>query len=207
MAGGRRRRITASAIAATAPRRARTIKVPPKLPNRAVNEKGSANLTYPAPEVQKDQPTTPIAEPAMNPTSVMTTPRCPEPVAKRVPEAQEPPSCIPIPNRAAPRNKAKVIGATKPPGVVPKNPAPPEMTTLNKTTAIANITVCACNARPCPTETSWRHAEVNPKREWNKVTPRASPMRPKVAFAAPWETARYPTKATDAAVPMPTARV
>ena len=110
-AGGRRRRMMSSAATAIAARIASERATPPHRPNSARNETGSANFWKPLPVVQKSKPATPSPDPMMKPTSVIPTARFPEPVANNVPDAHEPPSCIPIPNRAAPMNKARVIGA------------------------------------------------------------------------------------------------
>ena len=111
IAGGRRRRMMSSAATAIAARIASETATPPHRPNSVRNETGSANFWKPLPVVQKSKPATPSHDPVMKPTSVMTTARFPDPVANSVPDAHEPPSCIPIPNRAAPMNKARVIGA------------------------------------------------------------------------------------------------
>ena len=111
--GGRRRRITCSAPSATTPRIATSTIVPVTVPMSAVKLKGSAIFTNPFPAGdQKPLWATPTPEPATNPIRVTRTPTWPEPVAYRVPEAQEPPSCMPSPNRNDPMSRPTVMGAT-----------------------------------------------------------------------------------------------
>src|SRR5882757_6610617 len=110
----------------------------------------------------------------MKPNRVSTIALCPLPTANRVPDAHEPPTCIPIPNRNAPTTSAMPIGLVKPFGA-PLRPTPVDSTTENSTQATASISMCARSATPCPTATTCRHAEVKPNREWNRVKPSASP--------------------------------
>ena len=51
--------------------------------------------------------------PPTKPTSVSRIALWPEPMANSVPEAHEPPSCMPTPNRKAPTNRPQPIGARR----------------------------------------------------------------------------------------------
>ncbi len=110
---------------------------------------------------------------------------CPEPTAKRVPEAQAPPSCMPSPNRNAPRNRGRPMSPAAAEGVVPNRPVPVPMSRVTRVAVVPMSRACARRPEPLPTETSCRHAEVKPNREWNRVTPSPRPMTRSVACWAP----------------------
>ena len=115
----------------------------------------------------------------------------PLPTAKRVPEAQDPPICMPTPNRKAPTSRLVPTGETDPSISVPRKPVPAASSGANSRQATASMSMCACSARPWPTATSWRQALVKPNRELNRATPRPRPttkssvsFRPAVAATA-----------------------
>ena len=101
-------------------------------------------------------------EPMMNPPSVKTIVVCPEPTANSVPEAHDPPICIPMPNRNAPISRATPSGPPDGVGVLPKSPTPDAMIRATKVAAVPSSSACARMPLPLPTDSSSRNAEVNP---------------------------------------------
>ena len=78
----------------------------------------------------------------------------PLPMANRVPEAQEPPSCMPTPNRNEPTNSPNPIGASVGAAGTSPNEAPVARIGANSVQATASISMCARSALPCRTATS-----------------------------------------------------
>ncbi len=138
----------------------------------SANETGSALGRV---SVQNGSVQAPRTEPTTKATSVITIALWPLPTAKSVPEAHAPPSCIPMPNRKAPTSTPAPMGASEAAGATPPYDAPPARIGANRVAAAASISMCARRPAPWRTETSWRQAEVNPKREWNSTKPKASP--------------------------------
>lgn len=141
--------------------------------------------------VQKVWVNTANIDPTTNPNSVSTIADCPLPTANSVPDAHDPPTCMPTPNRKAPTTSPMPIGLVKPRGS-PASANPDERITANSTDAVASMSMCARIAAPCPTATSCRQPEVKPNREWNNVKPRARPS------------AAVPTIVAGATAPTPT---
>ncbi len=142
----------------------------------------------------------------MNPASVSTIVPWPEPTANSVPDAQDPPSCIPIPNRNAPSSSATPSGPADGAGVVPNSPVPVPMTSANRVAVAPSSTACARSPAPCPTATSCRHAELNPNREWNNAIPSPIPSPSKTACCRPNRTPTYATRAAPKSTNAPSSR-
>ena len=124
-------------------------------------------------------------DPAMNPPSVNTIVDCPEPTANSVPDAHEPPSCMPIAKIAAPANSPRPIGLAVIFGVAPNNPMPVDAISAISVAAVPSNNECARTPWPLPTATSCRQAEVNPKRAWNSASPRNRPITSSAPNFAP----------------------
>ncbi len=112
----------------------------------------------------------------MKPASVIRMAVWPLPTENSVPEAHEPPSCIPTPNRNDPTNSPNPIGASVGAAGTPCHATPPARIGANSVAATAIISMWARSPLPWRTATSWRHAEVNPNRLWNSTKPSARPM-------------------------------
>ena len=95
----------------------------------------------------------------------------PPPTVYSVPLAQPPPSCMPIPNRKAPKATETPAGATKPPTGRPST-LPASRTGKIRTVAIASITIWARRPLPSPVRTNCRQAAVKPKAAWYSARPR-----------------------------------
>lgn len=127
-------------------------------------------------------------EPTMNPKSVSTIELCPEPTANRVPDAQAPPSCMPIANRNEPTMRPIPIGPALGAGTEPNSPLPVPMISAKSVAVVPSSRACARSPVPLPTATSCRQAEVNPNREWNRANPSPSPSSSRTPGLAPCAT-------------------
>lgn len=117
-----------------------------------------------------------MVEPMIKNNSVINITERPPPTAYKVPEAQPPPSCMPMPNKKAPTIKLTPTGETLPVASAPKNVVPIARIGANKEQATASMTIWARIAWPLPTEARRRKADVKPKRAWNNVYPSPKPM-------------------------------
>ncbi len=118
----------------------------------------------------------PTVEPTTNPASVITMAVWPLPIANSVPDAHEPPSCMPTPNRNDPTNRPTPIGASEAAAGTPFIATPEARIGANNVQATASISMCARSALPWRTATSCRQAEVKPNRLWNSTKPSATPI-------------------------------
>lgn len=125
----------------------------------------------------------------------------PLPTAKRVPEAQAPPNCIPIPNRNAPIATLSPNGATDAVAWTPPKPAPVARIGVNRMLAAPSSSAWARSARPWPTATNCRQAEVKPNREWNRPTPSARPRAKRASSRGPWPSQTHRARPTASAPP------
>lgn len=101
----------------------------------------------------------------MKNSSVITMRALPPPAVNSVPEAQPPPSCMPMPNRKAPTTTETPMGETKPFTSWPHRlPAP--RAGKNSSTAMASITIWARSPRPRRSLMNTRQAAVKPKAAW-----------------------------------------
>ena len=103
----------------------------------------------------------PIRDPAMNAARATAMRTLPPPTVNRVPEAQPPPNCMPMPNRNAPTSTEIPTGAMAPATGRPNN-VPPAITGRKMTLASASMTIWARSPAPRPSDRKSRHAEVNP---------------------------------------------
>ena len=93
-------------------------------------------------------------EPMMNPPSVYTIVVCPAPTANSVPDAHDPPICMPKPNRNAPISSATPSGPPDGCGFAPKTPTPLAMIRVTSVAAVPSSSACALMPLALPTETS-----------------------------------------------------
>src|SRR5450830_1116980 len=115
-----------------------------------------------------------INEPQIKKNSVTNMRALPPPTVNRVPDAQPPPNCMPMPKMNAPNTTDTPAGATSPTTGRPNNvPAP--SAGKNNSTATASITICARKPAPRRSLINTRQAEVKPKAAWYKVKPSAAP--------------------------------
>ena len=103
-----------------------------------------------------------MTEPTMKNSSVTTMRVLPPPTANSVPEAQPPPSCMPMPNRKAPSSTDTPGGETKPATGWP-NSEPCDSTGKNSSTPRPSMNICARRPAPRRSETNTRQAWVKPK--------------------------------------------
>ncbi len=89
----------------------------------------------------------------------------PPPTVYSVPEAQPPPSCMPMPKMKAPTMTDVPAGCTSPVTGLP-NSVPPASAGKNSTTPTANISICARRPAPRPSAMNTRQADVKPKAAW-----------------------------------------
>ena len=121
----------------------------------------------------------------MKPARVSRILSCPDPTANNVPDAHAPPICMPIPKMNEPRISPRPIGAPAGAGMEPNSPVLVPIRMAARVAVVPSSNAWARNPAPLPTATSWRHAEVNPKREWKSANPSPRPSPSRVAFCAP----------------------
>ena len=103
----------------------------------------------------------PMSDPTMKKSSVTTIRVLPPPTVKSVPEAQPPPSCMPMPKRNAPTSTGTPTGCTR---AVQPRPERLARASSGKNAAqvTASISICARRPAPRPSAMKMRHAEVKP---------------------------------------------
>ena len=106
-----------------------------------------------------------MTDPMMKNSSVTTMRVLPPPTANSVPEAQPPPSCMPMPNRKAPSKTEMPGGDTKPLTGWP-NRVPAARKGKNSSTPAASINICARSPATRRSDTKTRQAWVKPKEAW-----------------------------------------
>ncbi|MNQ87944.1 hypothetical protein D3C85_1031870 [compost metagenome] len=102
-----------------------------------------------------------ITEPTMKNSSVTTMRVLPPPTANSVPEAQPPPSCMPMPNRKAPSTTDTPGGETRPATGWP-NSVPAARNGKNSSTPTPSMNICARRPAPRRSDTNTRQAWVKP---------------------------------------------
>ncbi len=102
--------------------------------------------------------------PPMKPPRVSRIDVCPEPTAKRVPEAQAPPSCMPTAKTNEPISSPTPRGPAEGAGTEPNSPVPVPMIRANSVAVVPSRRAWARRPAPLPTAISCRQAEVKPKR-------------------------------------------
>ena len=107
----------------------------------------------------------PSMAPRMKNNSVTSMRVLPPPTVNRVPEAQPPPSCMPIPNRKEPITTEMLSGETKPSTGCP-NRLPEASAGKNNRQAPPSMTICARKPALRCSAKSIRNAPVKPNREW-----------------------------------------
>ena len=98
-----------------------------------------------------------ITEPAMKAANVTAMRTLPPPTVNSVPEAQPPPSCMPMPNRKAPAITLTPSGAS-----APLRPRSAASSGANTALAAASMTICARSPAPRPSAMKRRNALVKP---------------------------------------------
>ncbi len=106
-----------------------------------------------------------ITEPRMKNSKVTSIRALPPPTVNSVPEAQPPPSCMPIPKMKAPTITDVPAGDTSPFTGSP-NSVPAASAGKNSSTAMASITICARKPAPRRSRMNTRQAEVKPNAAW-----------------------------------------
>ncbi len=110
------------------------------IPGRPVHQ-GMSRLAQKAP-TQKNTSTSPMR-------------RLPPPTVNRVPEAQAPPVCMPIPKIRAPKAIERLTGATAPVTPWPKT-SPAASTGANSSMAATSMTICAVTPEISPSRMARR---------------------------------------------------
>ncbi len=131
----------------------------------------------------------------MNPPRVSTIEDWPEPTANRVPEAQAPPSCMPMANTNAPSSRPMPSAPADGAGTEPNRPVPVPMISANSVAVVPSSSAWARSPLPFPTAISCRHAEVKPNREWKRAKPSPRPSRSSTPGLAPWAAKTWATSA------------
>src|ERR1700688_2307786 len=111
--------------------------------------------------VQNGRGAVATTEPTINAASVTIMRVLPPPTVYSVPEAQPPPSCMPIPNRNAPTMTEVPAGDTSPVTGMPKS-EPAASAGKNSATPTASMTIWARSPAPRPSAINTRHADVKP---------------------------------------------
>ncbi|CFT96453.1 Uncharacterised protein [Bordetella pertussis] len=106
-----------------------------------------------------------MTEPTMKNSRVTSMRVLPPPTANRVPEAQPPPSCMPMPNRKAPSTTDTPGGETKPLTGWPHR-VPCARKGKNSSTPTASMTIWARRPAPRRSDTKTRQAWVKPNDAW-----------------------------------------
>ncbi|MNN31878.1 hypothetical protein D3C81_1455810 [compost metagenome] len=106
-----------------------------------------------------------VTEPMMKNSSVTSILALPPPTVNSVPEAQPPPSCMPIPKMNAPNTTETPAGATSPVTGLP-NRLPADNAGKNSSTARVSMTICARRPAPRRSLMNTRQAEVKPNAAW-----------------------------------------
>ena len=101
----------------------------------------------------------------MKNSSVTSIRVLPPPTANSVPEAQPPPSCVPMPNKKAPKAAETLSGETKPLTVWSKK-VPLASTGKNNRQAVPSVIICARKPALRRSASSTRKADVKPNSEW-----------------------------------------
>jgi hypothetical protein len=103
----------------------------------------------------------PIREPAIKNASTINMRVLPPPAVNSVPDAQPPPSCMPMPKMNAPASTDSPAGDTEPRSGWP-NALPPASSGKNTTHASASINICARTPAPRRSLMRTRNDEVKP---------------------------------------------
>ena len=131
-----------------------------------------------------------ITEPMMKNSSVTSMRVLPPPTVYSVPEAQPPPSCMPMPKIKAPTTTEVPAGDTRPETGVP-NSVPVARAGKNNATPTASMIICARRPAPRPSAMKTRQAEVKPKAAWYSATPSSAPTTYSAAWRASTTCIRY----------------
>ncbi|MNN15581.1 hypothetical protein D3C81_1286900 [compost metagenome] len=103
-----------------------------------------------------------VTEPMMKNSKVTSMRALPPPTVNSVPDAQPPPSCMPMPKMNAPNTTDTPAGATSPLTGLP-NRLPADSAGKNSSTARVSMTICARRPAPRRSLMNTRQAEVKPK--------------------------------------------
>ena len=117
-----------------------------------------------------------ITDPIQKNKSVTSIRALPPPTVYNVPDAQPPPSCMPIPKIKAPIMTDMETGLTLPLTGLPNN-SPAPKAGKNSRTAKASIIICARKPRPRRSLIKTRQLEVKPNEAWYRVMPSAPPIK------------------------------
>ena len=98
----------------------------------------------------------------MKPASVTNILVFPPPTVKSVPEAQPPPSCIPMPKRKAPMTTAVPNGLTLPRIVSVNSGVPDASTGKNRAQVMASNNICPRSPAPRRSLMNTRQDDVKP---------------------------------------------
>jgi hypothetical protein len=140
-------------------------------------------------EVQNGMCAVPITEPTIKAMRVMIMRVLPPPTVYKVPEAQPPPSCMPMPKMKAPTITEVPAGDTRPATGVP-NRVPADSAGKNSATPTASMSICARRPSPRPSAMKTRQADVKPKAAWYRVMPSKAPTTYRAAWLTPTACAR-----------------